>query len=57
MNPGLGYEVCSSIAKEALQKGVSVRSIVLEHNYLSVAKLDEILSSENLKNPRFINKD
>ena len=55
LNPILGYELCSSIAKEALNKGVSVRDVVLEHKYLSKAKLDEILSAENLRNPRFIN--
>ena len=55
LNPILGYELCSSIAKEALNKGTSVRDVVLEHKYLSKAKLDEMLSAENLRNPRFIN--
>jgi len=56
LNPILGYETCSAIAKEALQSGGSVYEIVLRKKLLSKEKLDEILSPENLMNPKFINR-
>ncbi|BDD09699.1 aspartate ammonia-lyase [Fulvitalea axinellae] len=54
LNPLLGYETSAGIAKQALLSGASVYDIVLEKNLLSKEKLDEILSVENLMNPRFI---
>lgn len=56
LSPVLGYELCSSIAKEALQEGLSVRSVILKNNYMSETRLNELLSLENLKNPRFVRK-
>lgn len=53
LNPILGYETCSSIAKEALHTGNSVYNIVLQRNLLDKEKLDEVLSPENLMNPKF----
>jgi len=54
LNPILGYETCSSIAKEALETGGSVYDIVLKRKLLSKEKLDAILSPENLMNPKFV---
>lgn len=57
LNPILGYEACSSIAKEALETGKSVHDIaVLERKLISQEKWDEIFNLENLINPKFINK-
>ncbi|GAB1430392.1 aspartate ammonia-lyase [Ignavibacteria bacterium] len=53
LNPILGYEICSAIAKEALETGDSVYSIVLRRNLLDKEKLDAVLSVENLMNPKF----
>jgi aspartate ammonia-lyase len=56
LNPILGYETVSSIAKEALQTGKSVHQItVLERALIEQAKWDEIFSIENLLHPKFIN--
>ncbi|BDD04067.1 aspartate ammonia-lyase [Aureibacter tunicatorum] len=56
LNPIIGYENSASIAKEALQTGGSIYDIVLERKLMTKEKLDEVLSVENLMNPKFINK-
>lgn len=55
LNPILGYEECSSIAKEALQSGKSVHEIVvIERKLITQEKWDEIYNLENLIHPKFI---
>ncbi len=57
LNPILGYEACSVIAKEALETGKSVHDIaVTEKQLVTQQKWDEIFNLENLINPKFINK-
>jgi aspartate ammonia-lyase len=57
LNPILGYEACSAIAKEALETGKSVHDIaVTEKKLVTQEKWDEIFNLENLINPKFINK-
>ncbi|MDH5656368.1 MAG: aspartate ammonia-lyase [Spirochaetia bacterium] len=48
LNPVLGYEKTSQIAKEATASGRSVYDLVLEKGLLSEEKLNEILSPENM---------
>lgn len=48
LSPVLGYEVCSSLAKEALENNRSVYELVLEKNLLTKERLDELLSPENM---------
>jgi aspartate ammonia-lyase len=55
LNPILGYEICASIAREALQSGKSVHQIVVvEKKYITQEKWNEVFSMENLINPKFI---
>jgi len=54
LNPYIGYEKSTEIANLALATGGSVYDIVLEKGYLSKAALDEILSPENMTQPRYI---
>jgi aspartate ammonia-lyase len=55
LNPILGYEQCSAIAKEALNTGKSVHQIVVaERQLISQEKWDEIYNIENLIHPKFI---
>ncbi len=56
LNPYLGYEKSTEIAKEALATGGSVYAIVLEKGYMSKAELEEILSPENMTRPRDLRK-
>lgn len=57
LNPILGYETCSTIAKEALETGKSVHQIAVEEKKLiTEEKWEEIFNIENLIHPKFINK-
>ncbi|HMO14272.1 MAG TPA: aspartate ammonia-lyase [Pirellulaceae bacterium] len=52
LSPLLGYEVCSMLAKEALQSGNSVYQLVLTKGLMSAAELQQALSPENMIHPR-----
>ncbi|HMX20880.1 MAG TPA: aspartate ammonia-lyase, partial [Anaerolineales bacterium] len=56
LNPFIGYENASSVAKEAYTSNKSVTEIVLERGLLTKAELDEILKPEVLTKPRWIKK-
>jgi len=48
LNPILGYETSTSLAKEALEKNKGVYELVLERKLLSKEELDKILSPDNM---------
>lgn len=48
LNPHLGYEVCTSLAKKALAENASVYDLVLEQQLLSKEQLDEMLAPEKM---------
>ena len=48
LNPHLGYEVCTALAKEALANDRSVYDLVLEQQLLSKEQLDDVLAPENM---------
>ena len=52
LNPVLGYEVSTRVAKTALASGRGVYEIVLEEGLLSQDELDEILLPENMIKPK-----
>jgi len=56
LNPILGYEICSDLAKEALQNDCRVYDLVIERNLLSKEELDIILLPENMIRPRKMKK-
>jgi len=51
LNPYIGYENCTHLAKKALETGRSVYELVLEDQLLSKEKLDSILTPENMIRP------
>lgn len=51
LNPILGYEISSQLAKEALETNKGVYDLVLEKKLLTKAKLNKILSPENMVKP------
>ncbi len=51
LNPILGYEASTQVAKEAKQTGRGVYEIVLEKGLLSKEELDEALKPENMIKP------
>lgn len=52
LNPFIGYENSTSVAKEALESGRSVYDIVLERQLLSKEELEDIIKPENMIKPR-----
>jgi len=51
LNPYLGYENSTIVAKEALETGGSVYDIVLAKGFLAKEQLDEIIKPENMIQP------
>jgi len=56
LNPLIGYENATAVAKEAHASGKSVTEIVLERGLLTREQLDEALRPEALTQPRWIKK-
>jgi aspartate ammonia-lyase len=56
LDPILGHEVCDSIGKECAVSGKTVGQVVLERKLLTQEQLDEIYSTENMLNPKYIGK-
>jgi aspartate ammonia-lyase len=52
LNPFIGYERASALAKEAHETGKGVYELVLAKGWLSREQLDHILRPENLTQPR-----
>ena len=50
LNPHLGYETCTALAKQALAENQSVYALVLEQKLLSKEQLDDVLAPENMIN-------
>ncbi|RFB80306.1 aspartate ammonia-lyase [Methylovirgula sp. 4M-Z18] len=51
LNPYLGYENATMIAREAMRTGRPVPDLVLEHGLMDKAKLDSVLSPDALTRP------
>ena len=54
LNPYIGYERATAVAKEAHETGKSVYELVLSKGWLSKAQLDELLKPEVLTQPRYV---
>jgi aspartate ammonia-lyase len=54
LNPHIGYENSTSVAKEALDSGQSVYDIVLKRGLLTKEELEDIIRPENMIKPRLI---
>jgi len=55
LNPVIGYEASTLVAKEALEKNCGVYELVLEKKLLTKEELDNILKPENMLKPRKMN--
>jgi aspartate ammonia-lyase len=52
LNPFIGYERTSAVAREAHATGKSVYDLVLEKGWMTKEQLDDVLRPENLTQPR-----
>ena len=50
LNPHIGYQAATEIAKEALESGRGVAELVLERGLLTATRLEELLRPEHLAN-------
>jgi len=48
LNPAIGYDKASEVAKTALKEGKSVREVAVEKGYLSEAEADEVLDPRKM---------
>lgn len=56
LNPHIGYQAATEIAKEALETGASIRELVLRDNILTEEKIDRILDPIELTKPGIAGK-
>jgi aspartate ammonia-lyase len=56
LNPLIGYENATAVAKEAHATGKGVAEIVLARGLLTKEQLDEVLRPENLTQPGWFKK-
>ncbi len=56
LNPYLGYETSTELAKEALATGRGIYELVLEKELMSVEELDNVLKPENMTKPRIFHR-
>ncbi len=52
LNPVLGYETCTALAKEALETDRGVYELVIEQQLMSREELDRLLAPENMLQPQ-----
>jgi aspartate ammonia-lyase len=57
LNPVLGYETCSALAKEALKDNRSVYDLVIEKNLLTKEELDKLLAPEHMLKSQTLRKN
>jgi fumarate hydratase class II len=43
LNPAIGYDKASKVAKQAMAEGRTIREVVVEEGYLTEAEADEVL--------------
>jgi aspartate ammonia-lyase len=56
LNPIIGYEKSSEIAKEALHSGRGIAELVVEKGYITKEELDSLLKPENMTRPGFLQR-
>jgi aspartate ammonia-lyase len=56
LDPLLGHEKCDEIGKICAKTGKSVSQVALELGLVSQSQLDEIFSTENMLNPKYLGK-
>lgn len=56
INPHVGYEISSKIAREALETDASIRDLCLKYDVLSAEELDVILDSHSMTEPGIAGK-
>lgn len=56
LNPFIGHHNGDTVVKEVLETGRTPREVILERGLMDEQTLDQVLSTENLRNPAFSGK-
>jgi len=57
LNAHIGYSAAAKVAQEAMERGISLRQVVLEHGYLTAKALDEVLDAYAMTEPGIPGQD
>lgn len=57
LNPHIGYETASKLAKESLVTGQSVKELCIEQGYLTRSEIEEILDPLEMTTPGIAGKN
>ncbi|MFC7045933.1 class II fumarate hydratase [Halobacteriaceae archaeon GCM10025711] len=57
LNPTIGYDKASEVAKTALKEGKTVREVVIEKGYLTEEEADEVLDPAKMTEPGILGQD
>ena len=57
LNPAIGYDAASTVAKQALKEGKTVRQVAIEEGYLTEAEADEVLDPAAMTNRVILGDD
>jgi fumarate hydratase class II len=57
LNPAIGYDRASEVAKAALKEGRTVREVAVEKGYLTEAEADEVLDPERMTHRAILSGD
>ncbi|WP_049984777.1 class II fumarate hydratase [Halobellus rufus] len=57
LNPTIGYDKASEVAKTALKEGKTVREVVVEKGYLTESEADEVLDPESMTHRGILGDD
>ncbi|PSQ33022.1 aspartate ammonia-lyase [Halobacteriales archaeon SW_10_68_16] len=57
LNPAIGYDKASKVAKQALAEGKTIREVVIEEGYLTEAEADEVLDPAKMTERVILGED
>ncbi|MFB6195240.1 MAG: class II fumarate hydratase [Haloplanus sp.] len=57
LNPAIGYDKASEVAKTALKEGKTVREVAVEKGYLTAAEADDVLDPERMTHRGILSGD
>jgi fumarate hydratase class II len=57
LNPAIGYDKASKVAKQALAEDKTIREVVIEEGYLTEAEADEVLDPEAMTHRVILGQD
>ena len=57
LNPAIGYDKASKVAKQALAEDKTIREVVLEEGYLTEEEADEVLDPEAMTHRVILGQD